>query len=221
MAKSLKTNKKSSLNKEQILDWYMTDVLEGKAPENIYLFSKNHGITEPEFYSVFGSFEGIENHFFELMCDRTLDTLEKSKPYPDYSAKEKLLSFYYTFFGNLTANRSFVLHLLKPHKLENFGKLKGLHGKFINYFRTLNFDKPDLKKEKLNKLKDHALEEAAWIQLVSVLKFWYRDESPGFEKTDIFIEKLLTAGFELINTRPLKSVTDLGKFIFRELNPAG
>jgi len=64
-----------------------------------------------------------------------------------------------------------------------------------------------------------AINEAAWLQLLSVMRFWYKDESPGFEKTDIFIEKLLTASFDLMNTRPMKSVTDLGKFIFKEMNP--
>lgn len=220
MAKAAKVKKESFLTKENILEWYMSDVLEGKVPANPYLFAKNHGISEQEFYHFFGSFEGIENHFFEFIFDRTVETLEKSKPYSGYPAKEKLLSFYYTFFGNLTTNRSFVCHLLRPYKFESLRKLKGLHQRFIGYINVLNFEKIDLKREKLNKFKDHAMEEAAWLQLLTVLKFWYRDESPGFEKTDIFIEKLLNAGFDLTNVKPLKSVADLGKFIFKELNPA-
>lgn len=221
MAKSTKTKKGNPVTKENILEWYMADVLEGTAPANPYLFAKNHGISEQDFYKHYGSLEGVENHFFELIFDRTLVTLTKSKPYPEYPAKEKLLSFYYTFFANLTNHRSFVLHLLKPHRIDNLRKLKGLHSRFTGYVRTLNFDTLDLKKAKLNKVKEHAVEEASWVQLLSVLKFWYRDESSGFEKTDIFIEKLLTASFDLMSVKPLRSVADLGKFIFKEVHPVG
>ena len=49
-----------------------------------------------------------------------------------------------------------------------------------------------------------------------IMKFWLDDTSPSFEKTDIFIEKSVHAGFDLIDIKPLKSVLDLGKFLFKE-----
>ena len=42
------------------------------------------------------------------------------------------------------------------------------------------------------------------------------DESPAFEKTDIYIEKSVKASFELMNIAPLESLIDFGKFIFKE-----
>lgn len=219
MANSKQATPKEILTGEQIVNWYMSDVLEGNEPKNVYLFSKNHGITESDFYKFFNGFDGIENHFFELIFDKTLETLIKSKQYSAYSPKEKLLSFYYTFFGNLTTNRSFIMYLLKPGKLENLRKLNGLRKRFIDYIQTLDIEKLDLKQKDLNKFQNRALEEGAWIQLLSVMKFWCRDQSAGFEKTDIFIEKSVKAGFDLINVNPLKSVADLGKFIFKEFNP--
>ena len=42
------------------------------------------------------------------------------------------------------------------------------------------------------------------------------DDSADFEKTDLFIEKSIAASFELANTKPLKSVVDFGKFLFKE-----
>ena len=111
------------------------------------------------------------------------------------------------------------MYLLKPGKLESLRKLSGLHQRFVDYVRTLDIEKINLKQKDLKKIQDRAMEEAAWLQFLSVLKFWYSDQSAGFEKTDIFIEKSLTAGFDLINVSPLKSVADLGKFIFKEFNP--
>lgn len=215
------TPKKPKLTKEVILNQYINNIMEGKEPKNIFLFAKELGITESEFYRFYNSFEGIENHFFEVLFDKTLETVQKSSSYSAYPAREKLLSFYFTFFGNLTQNRSFVLYLLPHGKLENLRKLKGLHHKFTAYISAIEIDKPDLKSQKLERLQDKTMKEGAWIQLVSILKFWIHDQSADFEKTDILIEKSVHAGFELINTKPLQSVLDLGKFLLKEMNPVG
>ena len=205
------------LNKETILEWYINDVLEGREPRNIYLFSKHHHIQEEDFYKHFNSFEGIENHFFGLLFDKTIKTLDKSEEYEGYSAREKLLSFYYTFFGNLTQNRSFVLHILSGSHLSNTKKWKGLHQKITGFIKSIDIKGIDLRNEKIKKVQDRAIEELGWAQFLSVFKFWQHDESPDFEKTDIYIEKSVTAGFELANTKPLKSVVDLGKFLLNEI----
>ena len=49
-----------------------------------------------------------------------------------------------------------------------------------------------------------------------IMKFWMEDTSPAFEKTDVLIEKSVQAGFEMINTKPLESIIDLGKFLWKE-----
>ncbi|PIV19236.1 MAG: heat-shock protein, partial [Flavobacteriales bacterium CG03_land_8_20_14_0_80_35_15] len=68
--------------------------------------------------------------------------------------------------------------------------------------------------------QEKSLEESAWIQLLITMKFWLDDTSASFEKTDIFIEKSLNASFDLLNVQPLKSIIDLGKFLFKEkMNP--
>jgi len=48
------------------------------------------------------------------------------------------------------------------------------------------------------------------------MKFWLEDSSPSFEKTDIFIEKSVNTTFDILDIAPLKSVIDLGKFLFKE-----
>lgn len=209
----------STLSKEQIVNWYMTDVLEGNDPKNVYLFSKNHGIQEADFYVFFNDFEGVKKYFFELIAEKTIATLNVSEQYNNYASREKLLSFYYTAFGNFTANRSFVLHLLSRNKFENLRLLSGFRKRFIDYVRTLDIEKLNLKQKDLNRFQDRAMEEGAWAQFLVIFKFWLQDSSTGFEKTDVFIEKAVTAGFDVLNVKPLKSIADLGKFIFKEFNP--
>lgn len=211
--------KQTRLSKKKILNWYMEDVLNGDTPENVFRFSKDHGIEEGDFYKHFNSFTGIEKYFLELVFDKTFQTLYKSEEYGNYNPKEKLLSFYFTFFGNLTANRSFVMYLLPIGRMEGLKRLGGLRKHFIDYIGTLEVETIDLKSKRLNDAREKAMKEAAWMQLLGTIKFWLRDESPGFEKTDVFIEKSVNAGFELMNVNALKSVTDFGKFLFKEMNP--
>ena len=55
-----------------------------------------------------------------------------------------------------------------------------------------------------------------WFQFLFTLKFWIEDTSLSFEKTDIFIEKTIDTGFELMDNVPLRKVFDLGKFLWKE-----
>ena len=129
-----------------------------------------------------------------------------------------MLSFYFTFFENLTANRSYVVYALSEssNKLENLKKLKGLRSKFLDYIDELDIEVLQIKNKQLEQIKDSVVQETYWIQLMLTLKFWLDDTSKSFEKTDIFIEKSINASFDLINISPLKSVVDLGKFLIKE-----
>jgi len=133
-------------------------------------------------------------------------------------ARNKLLSFYYTFFENLTANRSYVKHVLDKYKseLKSLKILSGLKKHFTGYVHTLEIQMLDIKQEQLEKIQDRALKESAWLQLLLTMKFWLDDTSASFEKTDIFIEKSVNTTFDVLDIAPVKSVIDLGKFLFKE-----
>ena len=70
--------------------------------------------------------------------------------------------------------------------------------------------------EKVKKVADKSKEELLWLHLISCVEFWKKDTSPSFEKTDLYIEKTIDTGFELIDQEPLKKVLDLGKFLWKE-----
>ena len=204
---------------KDLIDMYMNYYLEqGKAPKSVYHFAKINDFEENEFYSIFGSFEAIENHIFKAFFDQTVGLLNKSEEYKSFEARNKLLSFYYTFFEVLTANRSFVLALLKENgpSLKPMKVLAGLRKAFLEFIEELDIETLDLKEEKLEKLKNRSVKESAWTQLLVTLNFWMEDSSAGFEKTDMFIEKSINTGFDLLDVKPLKSIIDLGKFLYHE-----
>jgi hypothetical protein len=210
---------KQEITELEIISKYMDQVLtDGKKPNSIYKFSKELHIDESDFYKFFSSFEHIESQVFTQFFKNSIQLLAKNEEFHEFNAKDKLLSFYFTFFENLTANRSYVLFALDSHqpKLKTLKKLDGLKTEFNKFINSLEIDKIDLKQETLQKIQNKGFEEAFWLQLLLALKFWMNDTSASFEKTDLFIEKSVHASFDLINTQPIKSIIDLGKFILKE-----
>ena len=211
--------KKKKITQNDITSWYMDYVLNhNKKPSSVYSFAKENNFEENLFYNYYGSFEAIEKGVFKAFFDNTCTLLEKSDEYTDFDPRNKLLSFYYTFFENLTANRSYVVYALAGNKnhLKSLAALTELKKSFSEYIEKLNIQTIDLKEERLEKLQIRSLKETAWLQLLVTIKFWLDDTSASFEKTDIFIEKSVKASFDLIDTTPLKSIIDFGKFLFKE-----
>jgi hypothetical protein len=132
--------------------------------------------------------------------------------------KSKMLSFYFTFFEILTANRSYVVMVLKEHNndLKKLNLLAGLRKSFKSYLAEIITDDFRTQQESLQNFQEKAFQESSWFQLLLTMKFWLDDSSPSFEKTDIYIEKSVKANFELMNIAPIDSLIDFGKFIFKE-----
>ncbi|MCO6163054.1 TetR family transcriptional regulator C-terminal domain-containing protein [Flavobacterium sp. NRK F7] len=211
--------KKLNLTKERILSEYSKFVLtEGKKPNSIYQFCQHLKVDESEFYRFFTNFEQLESTVFTTFFESTVALLENSEEYVNYNAKTRLLSFYFTFFEQMTANRSFVLHLLQEDKnqLKNLRKLNTLRIQFKGFVDRLEIETLKIPQETIEKIQQKSISELAWIQFLMTLKFWIDDTSPSFEKTDVFIEKSIHASFDLIDMTPLKNIIDFGKFLWKE-----
>lgn len=211
--------KKKNIIKNDIISFYMDYVLEHNAePKSVYIFAKNNNFDEAKFYEYFGGLDAIEKDVFNAFFDNTHKALATSKEYETFNPRNKLLSFYYTFFENLTANRSYVVYVLHKNKnsLKTLSSLSGLKTKFSQYILDLGIDLIDVKQKQLENFQNKGLKDSAWIQFLLTLKFWLDDSSPSFEKTDIFIEKSVNASFDVLKILPIKSIIDFGKFIFKE-----
>lgn len=211
--------KKSTITKDKIVSLYMNYRLENnEKPKSVYLFAKTNGFTETEFYSFFGTIESVEKEIFTMFLDKTIELINRDPSYENYDMKSKILSFYFTFFELLSANRSYVVLSLKEHKnqLKNLMQLSNLRIGFKNYISQILTDEVRTQNEKFQNIQEKAIQESSWIQFLLTMKFWMDDESPAFEKTDIYIEKSVKASFELMNIAPLDSLIDFGKFLFKE-----
>lgn len=211
--------KKTEVTKDKIVSMYMNYRLENShRPKSVYQFAKDNGFDESLFYSFFGTLERVEKEVYKLFIEKTLELIKKDPSYENYDMKSKLLSFYFTLFELMSANRSYVLMTLKEHQSQtkNLMQISSLKVEFKNYVAEIITDEIRTQFDRFINIQEKAIKESAWLQFIIILKFWIDDESPAFEKTDIFIEKSLKASFELINVTPIESLIDFGKFLYKE-----
>ncbi len=92
--------KKKTITENDIISFYMDYVIENNEnPKSVYAFAKANNFEESKFYTHFGSFEAIEKQVFNTFFNNTITVLGKSQEYQSYDSRNKLLSFYFTFFG--------------------------------------------------------------------------------------------------------------------------
>jgi hypothetical protein len=211
--------KKKNITSTDIISFYMEYTLEHNAkPKSVYVFAKKYNFIEEVFYKYFGSFEILEEIIFKTFFDNTLTMLDKNDDYQSYGSRNQMLSFYYSFFELLTANRSYVVYALdsNKNKLNKLKSLKQLKHSFTNYVENLDITLLEIKQETLDKIQRTTLKESAWLQLLLTMKYWLDDTSTSFERTDVFIEKSVNTSFDVLNVKPLKSIIDLGKFLYKD-----
>ncbi len=220
MATTKKTAAKSKqIDDNKIIELYMDAVLSNNAsPKNVYLFCKENEIQESDFYSFFGSFENIRQVIWVKFFENAVMTINKEEAYATYSDKNKLLTLFYTLFEILTLNRSYVMFSMHENKnnLKNLKDLTLLRKEFKEFVTNIIDENENVGVANLDKITKPVFSEGAWIQFLLILKFWMDDTSKGFEKTDMIIEKSVNTAVDIFNTKPLESLLDLGKFLWKE-----
>lgn len=213
------TRNKKLIDDTTIISKYMNSVLEkNEEPKNVFSFCKEQKIDETEFYTFFNSLDALKQEIWVKFFENAVATIQKEEAFESYSDKNKLLTLYFTLFEILSLNRSFVLFNLKENKegLKNLKNLKQFRNHFKEFIVTIIEKDSSEIKDKVAKVTKPIFAEGAWIQFLFLLKFWIEDTSKGFEKTDVLIEKSVNTVVDLLDTKPLESLFDLGKFLWKE-----
>ncbi len=202
-----------------IIGMYMDYVLAHEtAPKSVYKFCQSNQLEEADFYEHFGSFENLQRAIWAKFYSNTETLIQKNKGYEGFSNKDKMLTFFFSFFELLSLNRSYVLFALKEQRnvLKNLKQLTYLRKHFKGFATALIEEANSDKSIRITKYNPQLFSEGAWMQLMFLLKFWMDDSSPGFEKTDMAIEKSVKTVFDVFDNTPLESIIDLGKFLYKE-----
>jgi AcrR family transcriptional regulator len=201
---------------ESIQKAYMDYVLtQGEQPKSVYVFAKKNKMPEEEFYRHFGSFDAIEQQIWADLAKKTLAEIKSQQVWSQYSARERALSFFYSFFELLKSTRSFAVYSIKkqPKGFTTpliFADLKAIFENFAEEILKEGIESAELSDRKFfaKRYKD-----ALWVQFGFVLHFWINDNSAGFEKTDEAIEKGVNVTFDLFQRSPIDNLFEYGKFL--------
>lgn len=217
---------------EKIRKAYTEYVLEnGKQPISVFQFAKKLKIAEADFYTYYASFDAIEADIWLTFFNEAKATVEADETAQNYSVREKLLAFYYTWIELLKAQRSFAVYSygrLREESMEQGARGMGMRSgrqkspvltpfkeAFFDYARDLLAEGRESKEVEPRPFITDRYPNALWAQTLYLLDFWVRDVSKNFEKTDTAIEKSVNTAFDLIGRSPLDTLFDFAKFMYQ------
>lgn len=208
----------SKWTKEKVRDAYIKGLLlEGNRPNSVFKFTDDLGMPESEFYTFYSSFDSIENDVFTGMMADTITSVQSDEAYAQFSAQEKLLTFYYAHLQVLLAKRSFVT--LKWPELKRRATtpewLKGYKEAFLNYARSVVGEAIEADEIKERPYISDKYDKAFWLQLMFVVDYWTKDTSADFENTDAAIEKAVNLSFQLLRDTTIDGIIDFAKFLWQ------
>lgn len=212
-----KTTKKDY--RKLILESFKNHVLEhGDLPKSVFKFAKDLKMKEEDFYSYFTSFESIKSTVLVDIFEETLGQIEAQGVFNEYSAREKFLSFLFTWIEELKKNRSYLLSLYvnKAMSIASLPKeSKEFKEKFKDFANEIILEGKETEEIASRPVISDRYDEALWIQVGFIFKYWLDDRSPRFEKTDAAIEKSVNLAFDLMGKSALDSFLDFAKFMYQ------
>ena len=215
-----KSGKKSAIvaPETRILLAYADHMLvHGKRPSSVFKFSLDIGIKEEEFYNYYGSFDAVERQIWKSFIDKTILRLNGDESFLSFSAREKVLAFYYTFFEELKAARSYVLLQMENYKRIELTPdfLKELRRSYEVFLETILKNGKENGEVAKRPYVDDRYPQLFWLHFGFLLNFWKDDDTSGFEKTDAAIEKSVNLAFDLIGRGTVDAVIDFAKFLYQ------
>ena len=96
---------------------------------------------------------------------------------------------------------------------DQFSKLKK---EFENWIRPILEDGKVSNELAPRPYLDQQYPHLFWAHFIFILRFWAKDDSPGFEATDSAIEKSVNLAFELLGKGALDQALDFAKFMFQQ-----
>ena len=211
-----------SSNRDKLKEKYIDAVLTGNQNlTSVYAFCKSLKVKEDTFYKHFNSFKALEDAIWNDWLHETISGVKNDPSYIEFSVREKLLSFYFTWFEMLLGNRSYVYaSLVKCTSPESFVKnasLQTLKSGFMDFASELVREGEESGEiPHRQSLISKSYSEGLWLQFIFLMNFWKNDNSKDFADTDAAIEKSVNLSLDLIGRGPLDAMVDFAKFMYQQ-----
>jgi len=200
--------------KQQLQEVFMDFVRqEGTRPRTVFQVAERiAGLEERDFYTHYPDLSGIEQDIWAHFFEDTLTRLRSEEVYMEYSVREKLLAFYFTFMEVLREERSFIKG---AYPIDISSKiLKKLKELFKDYAAVLLQEGMRTGEIEERQFVSGRYADFMWTETKFLINFWRKDGSEDFEKTDAAIEKAVNLTFDFFGRNVADSVFDFARFAF-------
>ena len=203
---------------EKITKGYIEfELLNGRAPHSVFELTKKIKIEESIFYQSFGNLEQVQQSIPLNLLKKTLAIMDEDPQYGSFSAREKLLSLYFTLFEQFQTQRSYLL--LKYNDLRKAPQTMKDWKLFFEEMETRVEN--ILSDGKISdEIKDRPIignhfAKGFKVVFTYLFRVWMNDDSVEFANTDAAIEKTVNLSVDMLGTSPLDSMLDFGKFALK------
>ena len=173
-------------------------------PDEPISLCEEYNFSEEDFYGHYNSLKTLHADVWKSFITDTMTVLSDDPQFATFSVREQLLAFYYTHLEILKPKRDFIKlcdELSRSFPLPDY--LKAYKEEFATFSRSLI--EAGIKTGEIadRKLINKSYPNGLWGQLIFVVKFWLKDESPEYEKTDAAIEKAVNLSAEIVRPGPM------------------
>jgi hypothetical protein len=196
----------------KIIEVYRNMLISGETEINSYTLSQKAGISEKEFFEHFSSADDVGRRIWTNLGDAIIEALSGSELYNSYPPRQKILSYYFTFFEVALNERTFIERTYTNSKLTRAYKDK--FKLFIGDIIQEGIASEDIK-ERLS--LSNYYPEVLWDLHLKLIRFWLNDTSDKFVETEKAVEMYSRIPLELMGPNLLDSMFETVKFSVSQL----
>lgn len=201
---------------DKITQAYKEMVITGEEPINSFTLCSKIDISEKEFFQHFSSTEDVGRRIWANLAEEVIQGLNASEEVQEYTALNKILAYYFTFFEVALAERSFIEKTFEEKTL-----LTAYRDKFKEFMGDLVQEGIAMEEivERLSLSSYYP--EMLWQLHARLINFWLNDTSEHFVETEKAIEVYSKLPLELMQHNLFDSVFETVKFGFEQSKPDG
>jgi hypothetical protein len=196
----------------KFIEAYKEAIISSEETVNAFTLAKKIDATEQDFYQLFNSPDDLGRKIWAGIGEEVTSRLNESDSFANYSSREKLLTYFFTFFEVAVTSRLFIEVTINRARLQRTYK---------DQFKTFVGDivqegiVADEIKERLT--LSNYYPDMLWELHLRLVRFWLTDTSEHFVETDKAIEIYSKVPLEFMGHNLLDSVFETAKFQFEQL----
>ncbi len=169
--------------------------------------------------SDFTSFDDLNIILWKEYIEKAIEICYNDETYHEYSVREKAFALFFTFIEQINKEREFNIAILNKYAgitlyPKIFREFKKIYEEWVKDILDQGLQTGEvLSRPFLTKYYDEAL----WLSIVYIVRFWRKDISDNQEQTDLAIDKVVNLLFDMLMPNAADSAFDMLNFLIKDM----